>query len=448
VVAEDKPQGVILWVNEKARQAGVLPGLRYAAGASLTMNLRAGVVPPSEIEEAVEALTERLIRLTPEVEPSGEEPGVFWLNAAGLDLLYPSLEEWARSVSEELDRAGFSATVVVGFTRFGSYALARAGRGTVVFRNPATERAAAREVLLDRLDLDPALRDTLEKLGVRTVGAFLSLPPGGLRERFGPEAYRLYRMAAGDLPAPLQPELAQEPIRQALALDDPEGDIPRLLFLAKRLLHPMLAALVARDEALAELTLRLLLEGRGWREEGIRPAAPTLDAVQLLDLVRLRLETLALPSGVVEVDLVAQGAPAAREQLRVFAEQPRRDLPAGNRALARLRAEFGDQAVVRARLTDGHLSEESFTWEPLEQLTLPRPREVAVRTLVRRILTKPVLREPQVASRLHGPYVVSGGWWAHEAHRDYYFAETLRGDLLWVYSDHHRQAWFLHGHVE
>jgi nucleotidyltransferase/DNA polymerase involved in DNA repair len=31
VVAEDKPQGLVLWVNEAARELGVLPGLRYAA---------------------------------------------------------------------------------------------------------------------------------------------------------------------------------------------------------------------------------------------------------------------------------------------------------------------------------------------------------------------------------------------------------------------------------
>src|SRR5262249_24475142 len=35
VVAEDKPQGLILWVNEKGRQLGVLPGLRYDAALSL-----------------------------------------------------------------------------------------------------------------------------------------------------------------------------------------------------------------------------------------------------------------------------------------------------------------------------------------------------------------------------------------------------------------------------
>ena len=32
VVAEDKPQGLVLWVNEKARQLGVLAGLALCRG--------------------------------------------------------------------------------------------------------------------------------------------------------------------------------------------------------------------------------------------------------------------------------------------------------------------------------------------------------------------------------------------------------------------------------
>ena len=466
VVAEDTPQAAILWVNERARRAGVLAGLRYAAGLSLTADLRAGAVPPAEIADEVTALTERFRRFTPDVEPSIEEPGVFWLNAAGLHRLYPSLEAWARAVLADLRSAGFRAAVVVGFTRFGSYAVAKVRQGVMVFDEPSRELAAALQVPLDRLDLDPDFRDTLGKLGVRTVGALLSLPGGGLLERFGPGAHRLHRLAAGDLWAPLQPSPAEAPIRQALALDEPETDLTRLLFLEKQLLHPLLAGLVVRGEALAELNLRLLLDRTGWRDERIRPAAPTLDVVQLLDLIRLRLGAQTLPAGVIEIEMTARGLPATREQLRFFVERPRRDLEAANRALARLRAEFGDEAVVRARLRDGHLPEASFAWEPLAEVALPRPGKGGLRSLVRRIFAKPVALPsrprqtrddgwlrlgPEYGSvaRLHGPYVMSGGWWGRrEAHREYYFAQTRRGDLLWVYCDRHRRQWFLQGRVE
>jgi protein ImuB len=33
-------------------------------------------------------------------------------------------------------------------------------------------------------------------------------------------------------------------------------------------------------------------------------------------------------------------------------------------------------------------------------------------------------------------------------HREYYFAETRKGDLLWMYYDRPRRRWFLQGRVE
>jgi protein ImuB len=247
-------------------------------------------------------------------------------------------------------------------------------------------------------------------------------------------------------------------------LDDPETDVTRLLFFLKRALHPMLAVLAAKGEALAELGMAFLMDKGGWRKERVRPAAPTLESVQVLDLVRLRLETVRFAAGVVEIELTAGAVAATPEQLCMFVEQPARDLEAANRALARLRAEFGEQAVVRARLADGHLPEARFAWEPLPAVALPQAMSGAPRTLIRRFLAKPtplasdprshddgwLLLGPKFGSvdKLSGPYIFSGAWWAREIHREYYFAETRRGALLWVYYDRPRRKWFLQGWVE
>jgi protein ImuB len=61
VVAQDKPQGLVLWVNDSARRQGVLPGLRYAAAFSLASTLRAGEVSPAEMAKAL--IDQRLRRL-------------------------------------------------------------------------------------------------------------------------------------------------------------------------------------------------------------------------------------------------------------------------------------------------------------------------------------------------------------------------------------------------
>lgn len=482
VVAEDKPQGVILWVNDRARQLGVLPGMRYSAAFSLATALRAGEVAAGEIKQAVEDLTQRLMRWSPEVEPARQEPGVFWLNGAGLKPLFPTANGWAKAIDGGICANAYEATVVIGYSRFGTYAIAKSRKGITVFRSADQERAAARQVALDCLHIDAKFRDVLLKLGVRTIGDLLALPPGGLRERFGVDAHRLYRMAAGDLWAPLQASAPAAPVVERRILDDAESDATRLLFMIKQMLHPLLATLATRAQALTILWLSLLIDHGDWLKEQLRPAEPTLNAIQILDLVRLRLESIQLTAGVIEVELRAESCVATREQLRLFIEGPKRNIDAANRALARLRAEFGDSAVVQARLRDGHLPEANFTWEPLDRVKLPTDNLNGARrlspstglragglngppVLVRRIIAKPImlagsphrthedgwlLLGPHYGSveKLTGPYVFSGGWWKRELQREYYYAETRRGEFLWVYYDRTKRRWFLQGAIE
>ncbi|MCI0651729.1 MAG: hypothetical protein L0Z55_07585, partial [Planctomycetes bacterium] len=139
----------------------------------------------------------------------------------------------------------------------------------------------------------------------------------------------------------------------------------------------------------------------------------------------------------------------------------------------------------------GHLPEAKFAWQPLAEIRAPRvlhlPQLPAIAPaiagtaslaeaasvaaslarppLVRRVFRAPQPLPPQSRS-LHddgwliygathgavthtaGPHVVSGGWWIREVHREYQFALTRRGTLLWVYYDRPRRRFFLHGRVE
>jgi protein ImuB len=466
VVDRDKPQGVILWANEHARRYRVLPGMRYAAGLSLASTLHAGEVSAGEVRESVDLLTERLRGFSSDVEPGADEPGVFWVDATGLGRLYESLQAWAHRLRSDLKAFGFQSRIAVGFTRFGTYAAAKAGigRGIAVFAAPAEEKSTVQPIPLKCLGIDPELRNDLGKLGVRTVGAFLKLPAGGIRQRFGLEAHHLHRLASGRAWAPLAPSPARQPLLEKVDLDQPEADIYRLLFTVKRLLHPLLETLTSRHEALTELRVLLRLDGVGDRTERIRPAAPTLDVRQIMNLVHLRLESVDLGAGVEELQLTAESVPIERGQLSLFADQPRRDLGAADRALARIRAELGDNAVVRARLREGHLPEARFGWEVLEHVALPKPRDVWVRPLVRRVLVRPHPLAPRARSEpdgwllrgdeygpvreMTGPYILSGGWWRRPIHREYHFAQMRDGEVVWIYYDRNRRQWFLQGTVE
>ena len=479
VVQRDQPQAPLTWVNELARAAGILPGMRYAAGLSLARELRAGVVSEEVVAQAVTELTEHLRLFTPDVEPSTEEPGVFWLDAAGLGQLYPSLEAWAGELRAGLEQLGYSAALSVGFSRFGSYAAVKGWPERGVLEAPAQEHELSRGVPLARLDIDPKFRDALHKLGIRTLGGLIDLPPAGIKERFGPAAYRMHRLAAGDLWAPLQPVPAPVPTANGLLLEDPVHDVTQLLFHLKRQLHPLLATLSKRGESLTALNLHLVHERGPDYLDSIRPAAPTLDEAELLLLLRLRLEALEFHAGVMELHLTTAAVPTVASQDQLLRDAggrptgsgrsqggPPRDLRAAARALAFVKAEFGPGSVVRARLREGHLPEASFTFEPLTALPPAQPRDgppTAARPLVRRLHLRPTrMREPPRAPRgwllrnlglgrilsLVGPHVIRGGWWARELHREYHFATTDRGYLLWLYCDRLRKRWVIQGRVE
>jgi protein ImuB len=509
VIDCDRPQGEVLWACERARSEGVLVGQRYAHALSLCGELRARVVPGEQIAEAIAELRTVLHRFSPGVEPG--EPGTFWLDGEGLERVFPEVRgpdlipvriprvgavlsdpeagsgvalrggpsvrgqhgsAWGMAIAQALSDLGYRGAVVVGFSRFATYAIARATRlGVTVLRSDADERAMASQVPLARLDVEPRLREALGRLGVTRVGEMVRLPAGGILERFGRDAHRLYQLAAGERWDPLVPVAPPEAPDERVLLDDDEDDVERLVFVSKPPIDRLLERLAARGRALTALHLELSLKHAvgqiSVRADCIKPAAPSLDGRLLLRLVHLRLTGMPPVAPVNAVRVWAEDVAATRDQLSLFAHKPRRDLRAADEAVARLRAELGDDAVVCAVLRDGHLPEASFGWERLVHIVAARPSadRHAVRPLIRRVFTRPQQLPSQTrlgrddgwllsglehgaVVRILGPYVVSGGWWTHELYREYHFAELRRGDCMWVYFDRNRRRWFWQGAVE
>ncbi len=461
VVAEDRPLAPVLAANGRARRAGVAAGMRYATALALAPELRAAPVAADEIAAGVELIGGLLRGASPQVEPKREEPGVFWVGASGLEELYGSLEGWVSAVLEALQGAELAARAAVGFTRFGCYAAARGRRGARVLASPEEERRLALDAPLAVLGLEPRLEERFARLGVRTVEAFLRLPPGGLLRRYGAEAEAAWRFASGGLALPIQADPPAEPLALARRLAAPEADRGRLMLHAAALLDRLIADLRHKGELAVEISLSLGLERGETLRESLKPAEPTRGRSLLLELLDLRLASLALGSPVVRIALDAERTKAQDVQPELFRRRPRRDLAAAARAFARLRAELGNDAVVQAQPVDEHLPERQYAWVEAR----PEPERAGgggdetpaaqAPVLVRRILEapRPLGARPlagRSASRfVGGPYALSGSWWnGGEADREYYFAEGPEGRIEWLYRDLGTRGWVLQGYVD
>jgi protein ImuB len=451
VVTKESPQGTITYVNRTAESCGVLPGMRFATGLAMTSELRAGAVSRWEIDAAVDSLTRCLQLFSPEVEISRDEPGVFWLNAQGLSHLYTTVKRWIDRIRAALKKECFHATVAVGFTRFGSYAAAKSAKGNRIFSSPEAERNEAFLAALSILPFKPACYERFEKLGLKNIGSFLRLSPEAIRKRFGADVERLYHFAAGDLALPLQPLELSEDRAVAKRLLIPETDSSRLLFHIEQCLTSILSDADRRQELVAQLRLSFKLENGERLTEIIHPAAPTRDRAALLELFQIRLEALQLNAGIISLNLSASCVKATNIQLELFKKKPRRDLAKGARAFARIRAVLGNDSVQRAKLENDYLPEKRYSWETIEKPAAKPPLGTTQPIcMVRRALRQPIPidHERRDLSKLSGPYVISGRWWEKNLHRDYYFAETNRGELLWLYYNRSENCWMISGMVE
>ena len=471
VVEDDRPRAQIVWANRAARAVSIHRGMCFSEAKALSSVLHAEVLDPHALDQAIEALFEVLLKLTPHVEPALDQAGLFWVDPSGLSGLFGDLKRWASTVENALRKERFVSSIVVGFSRGHALAIARSRQGALVASDPEQERSLAARVSLGKLEIPVALRDQLALLGIHTVGQLLALPGPQLKLRYGAAAGRLHDFLSGRCYTPLLPREPQIPLVLELPVDPPDDDHNRLLFGLKGVLQRAIEALAHEHQAVTALVLELSVERHGPRIERVEAAAPTFDVLQLLDLVRLRLSALTLPGKVEHVRVTVEHVRVHHRQVALHVSamdgtKPR-DLEAAARALARVRATFGPDAVACAKLRDAHLPEARFQLEPVQQVRLPRDlASEPVYRACRRVFASQALehlppvvarrRSPQddthawlnahgTAKNVVGPDRIAGGWWAHPVERDYYVVETSTGELLWVYHDKQRRRWLLHG---
>jgi protein ImuB len=482
VVEKDEPQAPVLLVSRAAYESGVRPGLRYAAALGLCPALKAAPVPSAVLQDVRAELVGALHRTSPRVEADAERVGTFWVDPSGMTSIFGSLERFAEAVLAEIEGRSLVGNVVVGFTRLPCFAIARVVRsigtsgsrargGLRVLKSPAEEERLAMQVPLARLELPHETHAPLERLGIRTVGELVALPRGELSTRFGPALTRLHALFEGTLAPPMQAAAIAEPIEVSAELDPPDADEARLLFFMKGALHSLTSALASRRMGLGALRATLVLERAPGsallaNAEGapetvgfvLRPSRASRDDPSLVELLRIRLSSLALPRAVERIVLAAEPAPIETAQLSMVGGTRKRDPDAIARGLARLRAAFGDDAVTTPKLEDAWLPEASFRWEPATVVRMPRPRaKVDSPPLVRRIFARPLplpvraerpVTEPAL-SALSGPYRIEAGWWEDaRVARDYFYGERTDGALLWMFRDVTSGAWFLQGIVD
>ena len=218
----------------------------------------------------------------------------------------------------------------------------------------------------------PDLVDVLERLGLRTLGAVAALPAADLVARFGLEGQGAHRLAAGLDERPPDARHPPPDLAVQAELDPPAERVDTAAFVGKALADELHARLAAKGLACTRLAIEAETEHqehleRLWRHEGALSAAAIADRIRWQLDGWLNGNAAARPTGgILRLALVPDEVlPARGRQLGFWGGEAAAGERA-RRALARVQALLGAEAVAMPEPRGGRLPVEQVSLVPVE----------------------------------------------------------------------------------
>ncbi len=454
LVDRNDSRSTVWAVDQRASKKGIFPGLRYVNAVALCPELHAVSPHPQEIDLVHQRLIRHLLLFSPEIEPIPELPGTYYLDISGMSRLEPDLNAWAQRLRDALfEKEQLKANITIGFTRFGVLFAIHTNRPITVFKSISEELDTVFLMPLTKLNLPSKPIKELNKLRIRTVGELRSLPAWEVRARFSEELYELIRKAKST-DGKVRGIRLPKNYTASIELDYVESNVEQILKIIQRIWTPLLEKMNDLLQGVREIHIRMKKDISGFCQTRLKTSEPTLNELTLVDLLRLRLDSMKLRDGVTEIaiQLIPGPLPDPQQGLYQHITKSEHDLRAANRALARVRAEFGANQILIAKCEDSHLPEESYQWKPLDSLREHAPQPQTYVSIIRRAFDYPMpIATPRRALLQHvfGPYPISGFWWRKTMiHRDDYFVENQVGSVEWIFYDHVSRQWYARGFIQ
>ena len=460
VLTIEGTHGLIVYaVTKAAATRGAKAGARLTDARALDPTLIAVPADPDGDEALLQRLAKWAQRWSPLVEVDGRDG--LRLDVSGVAHLFGGEAALTQDVIARFAAMGLAARVAIAPTAAAAWALSHFGGDDL-------ER-----LHVSALRLEPDTVRTLERLGLKTIGALAALPRLALARRFrGAENVvdaldRLF----GKKPEPLTGLADDPPPRSSLRLEEPATHVEAAPQALKRLIPKLVAELEERRLGARRLSLH------GFRVDGsvvtasVATAIPSREPGHLQRLLADKAAALDPGFGFDAFALVAdwaEGLGAAQESL---VEEPtgERDLA---RLIDRLTVKLGPRAVRRPQRHESHLPERASGWrsavsssraEPSDpaakrpQRLLDRPEAIAViyatpEGMPRRFVWRRAVHD---IARVEGPERIAPEWWRERSTarlRDYYRVEDREGRRYWIYREGvigdgrgGLPVWFIHG---
>jgi protein ImuB len=456
---------VIHAMTKAAAERGARTGARLTDARALDPALVAIPADPEGDAALVRRLAHWAGRWSPLVEVDGDG---LTLDLTGVAHLFGGERGLVRDIERSFSAIGLTSRIAIAPTLAAAWALAH--HAPCICNDEIGETLTPLHV--SALRLEPDTVRTLERLGLKTIGALIGVPRLALARRFrgSEDVVEALDRALGRKAETLTAVPTELPPRSALRLEEPATHPEAALRALERLIPELVRQLQERRLGARRLSLI------GYRIDGsvaVASVATTISSREPKHLQRLLSEKTATLDPEFGFDAFALTAEwtedlgAAQESLV--------EEPSGEGELARLvdrlTVKLGPRRVRRPHPVESHLPERSCKWipalskaEPVEaprarrpQRLLDRPEAIDViyatpEGMPRRFVWRRAVHD---IARSEGPERIAPEWWRQPSStrlRDYYRVEDSTGRRYWIYREGIAgdgrgglPNWFIHG---
>lgn len=446
----------IYCLNWQAEKQGLQQGMSYVDARVYCPDLQSSPAAPNRDQQFLIALRRWATRYCPWVGIEGTDGLV--LDITGAAHLWGGEAAMLSDMRQRLARAGMTAQIGVGDTRGAAWALARNGEGCAA---PGQMLDALAQLPVTALRLDPKVVTSLQRLGLRHIGALANAARAPIARRFGADLLMRLDQALGHQPEQISPLKEPPHYGVRITIPDPIGLHDDVMAGAERLLEQLCAKLKTHETGARELTLTLRRVDQEAQTVTLRLARPLRDAQRILPLFARGVKDVDAGYGIDQMRLEAtQVEPLPVHQVSHVTSGHKDQL---DDLITRIGTRIGLENIQRFLPADSHIPERSFLIAPAAYAQpggawvclRPRPVRLFPPTPIAGHGPRPPRqfhwrRMGFTTARATGPERIAPEWWLEDESwrngvRDYWHVETRQGRRLWLFYTPQNPGWFVQG---